>query len=556
MFDDRRSKGNPGTLKSCGIDGDNQQHFPGEAPHFIQVEGNMDKLTRGELLAAAAGAASEKAHAAFSQKQGNPPLRGWQYASAAFVAKAIQAKQVSSVELTKLMLDRIQKLNPKINAIVTITADAAMQRAKEADAALAKGERWGLLHGVPCTIKDTFETVGVLTTAGAPFLKDYVPKQDAVAVARMRAAGMVMIGKTNIPLMAGDWQSYNDLFPTSNNPWDLSRTPGGSTGGGAAATAAGLGYLTLGSDIGGSIRVPSHFCGLFGHKPTVDVVPLRGHIPPPPGATGVPSYFAVAGPLARSAADLLLALKVLGGPAPEDAVAYKWVLPPARKKSIREYKIRYVLDHPMCPVTAEVKKRLQAAVDTLRNAGASIEEGFPAGIDVADQYMSYLRLLASVMLDGSSEKDLERLRNSNPADDNLFWRAFKEAADGSQSKWAEANAYRYAARAAWGDYFHDYEAFLMPVDFIPAFPHDHSPDQNARVLQTPEGPRRYTDQIFWPSFAIMTGLPATAAPVGLTKDGLPVGVQILGPWLEDATPIFVAQTLEEEFGFQVPKGFE
>ena len=521
----------------------------------------MEKLTRRDLLVAgaaavAAGAVAETACNAPGQKHENPPTPGWQYASATVVAKAIQQKQVSSVELTTLMLDRIEKLNPKINAIVTVTADAALQRAKEADAALAKGEIWGPLHGVPCTIKDTFETAGVRTTAGAPFLTNYVPKQDAVSVARMRAAGMVMLGKTNVPLMAGDWQSYNDLFPTSNNPWDLGRTPGGSTGGGAAATAAGLGYLTLGSDIGGSIRVPSHFCGLFGHKPTVDVVPLRGHIPPPPGSANVPSYLPVAGPLARSAADLLLALRVLGGPAPEDAVAYRWTLPPARKKSIREYRIRYVLEHPLCPVTAEVKKRLQAAVDALRKAGASIEEGFPPGIDVADQFTTYLRLLAPVILDGWAEKDLENLRKSKPPADDLFWLAFKESAVGSPSKWAEANVHRYIARAAWGNYFRDYDAFLMPVDFVPAFPHDHRPDQNTRVLQTPEGTRRYTDQIFYPSFAVMTGLPATAAPVGLTQDGLPVAIQIIGPWLEDTTPVFIAQTLEQEFGFLVPKGFE
>ncbi len=521
----------------------------------------MEKRTRRELLAAGAvaiatGAVAKAASKASSRPRRSTPAHGWQFASAEFAANAIRSKQISSVELTKLMLDRIQKLNPKINAIVTITAEAAMQRAKEADAALAKGKIWGPLHGVPCTIKDTFETAGVLTTAGAPFLKDYIPKQDAVAVARMRTAGMVMLGKTNVPLMAGDWQSYNDLFPTSNNPWDLKRTPGGSTGGGAAATAAGLGYLTLGSDIGGSIRVPSHFCGLFGHKPTVDVIPLRGHIPPPPGIINIPSYLPVAGPLARSADDLLLALKVLAGPAPEDAVAYEWTLPRARKKTIREYRMRYVLEHPMCPVTAEVKKRIQTAVDVLRKAGAGIEEGFPAGIDVVAQYTTYLRLLAPIILDGWSEEELEKLRNSKPPEDNLFFKAFHEAAGGSPSKWAEANIHRYAARAAWGNYFRDYDAFLMPVDFVPAFPHDHTPDQNVRVLQTPEGPRRYTDQIFWPSFAVMTGLPATAAPVGLTKDGLPVGIQILGPWLEDATPIFIAKALEEEFGFLIPIGFE
>jgi amidase len=524
-------------------------------------EENMDELTRRDFLAAgaaaaAAGAMLGAACSSLKQEQGMPPVNGWQYASATEAANAIQTKQVSSAELTKLMLDRIQKLNPRINAIVTLTADAAMERAKEADAALAKGQIWGPLHGVPCTIKDTFETAGVRTTAGAPFLKDYVPKQDAVAVARMRAAGIVMLGKTNTPTMAADWQSYNDLFPTTNNPWDLGRTPGGSTGGGAAATAAGLGYLALGSDIGGSIRIPAHFCGLFGHKPTFDVVPLRGHIPPPPGATTAPADLAVAGPLARSAADLLVALRVLGGPEPENAVAYRWTLPPARKKSIREYRIRYVLEHRMCTVTAEVKKRLQAAVDALRKTGASLEEGFPAGIDVADQYVTYLRLLAQIMMEGLPEEELKRIRASNPAPDDLTGTAWKEALSLTHAKWIEADAHRYAARAAWGHYFKDHDAFLMPVDFVPAFPHDHSPDRERRVLQTPEGPRRYDDQLFWASFAIMTGLPATVAPVGLTKDGLPVGVQILGPWLEDATPIFVAQALEEEFGFHVPKGFE
>ncbi len=185
-----------------------------------------------------------------------------------------------------------------------------------------------------------------------------------------------------------------------------------------------------------------------------------------------------------------------------------------------------------------------------------MEEGFPSGINVADQYESYLRLLAPVIVQGWSEQELGNLRKSKPPKDDLFWNAFKETVDGSPSKWPEANVHRYAARAAWANYFRDYDAFLMPVDFVPAFPHDHIPDQTARVLQTPEGPRRYTDQIFYPSFAVMTGLPATAAPVGLTKEGLPVGIQILGPWLEDATPIFVAQTLEQEFSFQVPKGFE
>ncbi len=383
----------------------------------------MSDLTRREVLgagaAAAVAAALPRVSHAVAPTGGAAPAGGWQYASASEVAAAIRAKRISSLEVTELALDRIGRLNPTINAVVTVTAEEALRRAREADAALARGDVWGPLHGVPGTIKDTFETAGVRTTAGAPPLKDHVPARDAVAVARLKAAGMVLLGKTNVPIFAGDWQSYNDLFGTSNNPWDLARTPGGSTGGGAAALAAGIGYLTLGSDIGGSIRVPAHFCGVGGHKPTIDVVPLRGHIPPMPGVVTGPTPLPVAGPLARSAADLRLALGVLGGPLPEDAIAYRWQLPPARKRSIREYRIGYVLDHPLGPATGDVRTRLQAAVDALRGAGARLEEGFPKEVDVADQYRTYLDILWTGMLAGAPKEELDRIRALEPSPDYL-----------------------------------------------------------------------------------------------------------------------------------------
>ncbi|MGE5359112.1 MAG: amidase [Bacteroidales bacterium] len=489
-------------------------------------------------------------------RQTGVPSHGWQYASANAAARAIRSRQISSLELTKLLLDRIEKLNPKINAIVTVTADEALRRAAQADAALAAGKNWGPLHGVPCTIKDVFETRGVRTTSAAPFLKDYVPKQDATSVARMRDAGMVMLGKTNMPRMAADVQSYSDLFPTANNPWDLSRTPGGSTGGGAAATAAGLGFLALGSDIGGSIRIPASFCGIFGHKPSYGVVPTRGHIPPPPGTTLAPPDLGVVGPLARTASDLAMALRVLGGPEAPDAIAYRWALPPARKKSIREYRMRYALEHPLCAVDADVKQQLQAGVDALRKAGAEIEEGFPDDIDVAGQYKAYLHLLWSAAPPASSSEERDRIVALTPPPDDLVMTGAKRAMQGSYAQWAEANERRYALRAQWRKYFSQYDAFLMPTCFVPAFPHDHSPDWWDRVLRTAGGPRRYMDFLFWSSFATVSGLPATVAPVGFTPNHLPVGMQILGPWLEDATCIFVAESLEPAFGFHVPKGFE
>jgi amidase len=216
-----------------------------------------------------------------------PSQSDFNFVSAVEAARAIRRGEVSSVELTTRVLERIKQCNPQINAIVTLTENEALARARAADEALKRGEWWGSFHGVPCTIKDTFETAGVRTTAGAPFLANHIPTRDAIVVARLCGAGAVILGKTNMPLMAGDWQSYNDIFGTTNNPWDVARTPGGSSGGCAAALAAGLTYLSVGSDLGGSIRVPAHFCGVYGHKPTLNVVPLRGHIPPPPG--GPPS---------------------------------------------------------------------------------------------------------------------------------------------------------------------------------------------------------------------------------------------------------------------------
>ncbi|HSE04995.1 MAG TPA: amidase family protein, partial [Methylomirabilota bacterium] len=284
-------------------------------------------LTRRALLAgglALVGAALRPAR----------PARGaatdLDFASALDAARAIRAGRISSVELTTRMLDRIQQYNPAINAVVALAPDA-VDRARAADEARARRDWWGPFHGVPCTIKDTFEVAGITTTAGSPTLRSHVPARDAAVAARLRAAGMVILGKTNVPRFAADWQSYNAVYGQTSNPWDVTRTPGGSTGGGAAALATGLSYLEPGSDLAGSIRIPAHFCGIYGHKPSLDVVPMRGHIPPPPGiSAGPPSTLPVAGPLARSAADLRAALEVLGGPDGDETRAWRWALPPAR----------------------------------------------------------------------------------------------------------------------------------------------------------------------------------------------------------------------------------
>lgn len=479
------------------------------------------------------------------------------FAGALDAARAIRTGQVSSVELTARMLDRIAQHNPKLNAIVTLTADAALARATAADEARARGEWWGPFHGVPCTVKDTFEVAGVRTTAGSPTLANYVAPRDAVVVARLKRAGAVILGKTNVPIWAADWQSYNDVFGQTNNPWDLARTPGGSTGGGAAALAAGLTFLEPGSDLGGSIRIPSHFCGIYGHKPTLDVVPLRGHIPPPPGIpASPPSTLPVAGPLAPSAADLRAVMEVLGGPDDEDARAYRWSLPPARGAKLSDYRIGYVLDDPRCPVSPEVGDALAATVEALRKAGAKLDEGWPRGVNVGEQYDAYLFLLYAMFTRTPRDDELDELRKLAANQDGSYRAKYALAVTGPYRLYQAADGRRRAARAIWQGFFRTHDAFLLPTSFVPAFLHDHTPRFFDRVLATPKGPRPYSDLLFWISFATLAGLPATTAPVGLTRGGLPVGVQIVGPYLEDATPIDLAGRLADLLGgFRPPKGF-
>ena len=482
---------------------------------------------------------------------------GLDFASAQEAARAIRQGEVSSVDLTTRMLDRIERFNPPLNAIVTLRADEALARARAADEAQARGEWWGPLHGVPCTSKDTFATAGMRTTAGSPSLSSHVPTRDAIVVARLRAAGAVLLGKTNVPLMAGDWQSYNEIFGTTNNPWDVTRTPGGSSGGCAAALAAGLTYLSVGSDLGGSIRIPAHFCGVYGHKPTLNVVPMRGHIPPSPGRPpSPPESLPVAGPLARSASDLKTALEVLGGPDTEEARAYRWSLPPARHSRLSEYRIGFVLDDARYPVASEVGEVMAEAVTALRKAGARVEEGWPTGVLPAEQYDTYLYLLDSLFAFRLRDDRIEQVRQRAANQDGTYQAKSALAWTAPHKHFIAAESRRMAARAIWQQYFETHDAFLLPTAFVAAFPHDHSANFVNRVLTTPQGARQYPDLLFWISFATLTGLPATIAPVGLTREGLPVGLQIIGPYLEDATSIDLAGKLADvRGGFRTPPGY-
>jgi amidase len=475
------------------------------------------------------------------------------FSSAVDAAKAIRRGDISSLALTELMFKRIDSINPRINAVVTLMQEETLARAKEADEARAKGHFFGPLHGVPITIKDAFDVKGVRTTFGNPAFKDHIPTRDSAVVERLRRAGAVLLGMTNVPFMLSDWQSYNDVFGQTNNPWDFTRTPGGSTGGGAAALAAGIGYLTPGSDIGGSIRGPAHFCGVCGHKPTLNVVSLRGHMKFSSKEFDEPAYLAVAGPLARFARDLKLALEILGGPDGDDAVAYSWRLPPPRQRLLKDYRIGYVLDDKLCPLSSDVRTVLAGAIAELREAGANLTEGWPKGVDPGDEYQNYVFLLMAALASETREEKLAEMRARAKKQDGS-WEALDALAQaGPHKSFIDARSKQMACRATWQEYFRTYDAFLLPTAFVPAFKHDHGP---RRVLTTPEGTRPYLDLFFWISFATLSGLPATVVPVGLTSEGLPVGMQVMGPYLEDGTPIDLAEKMEEVLGgFRPPRGF-
>ncbi len=474
------------------------------------------------------------------------------------LAAAIRRREIGSRELLEHYLARFERLNPMINAVVTLDAEHARQRADEADRALARGEAHGPLHGVPMTIKDTFETAGIRTTAGAPMLSRHVPSRDAAAVARLVAAGAIVFGKTNAPLFAGDLQSYNAIFGTTNNPWDPERSPGGSSGGAAAALAAGLTALELGSDLGGSIRNPAHYCGVYGHKPSYGVVPMRGHIPGPPG-TLVDADLGVAGPLARDAGDLEAALDVLAGPDEARAVAWKLALPPARRHALRDYRVVAWLDDPAAAIDAELREVFESVAERLRRAGVLVDDRVRPVADLREVQRNYQKLMWPIVASGLSEDQFAgyvRTAESASPDDSSREALFARGATIRHRDWLHIDEWRARYRAGWAELFRDFDVVLCPIMPTAALPHDHREPAAARTIVVNGEPRAYWDQLIWAAAITTAYLPATVAPVGRTGSGLPAGLQIVAPYLEDRTSIDFARRLADVAGgFEPPPGF-
>ena len=471
------------------------------------------------------------------------------------LVRLLREGEVASGELLDHFLDRVDRVDGAINAVVALDAERARERAAAADAARARGESWGPLHGLPMTVKDAFETEGVVTTSGAPELRDHVPATDAEAVARLKAAGAVVFGKTNLPLYAGDLQTYNDVYGRTNNPWAPDRTVGGSSGGSAAALAAGMTGLELGSDIGGSIRNPAHFCGVFGLKPTWGIVPERGHIPGPPGSLA-PSDVGVIGPLGRSAADLELALGVLAGPDGDDAAGWRLALPPARNGgAVEGLRVATWFDDPFVPIARETRALLDAAAGALAGAGAEVTAVDPP-VGLGDLARSWERLVLPLVAARLSEEEFAAFcagADASPVaeDDGPTTRALR-AMTSRHRDWASAHEARHRHRRRFAELFEHYDVLLAPVMPTAAHPHDTRTDITARVVDVDGDARSYLEGMYWCGGIGTLLVPVAVPPIGRTHAGLPVGVQVVAPHLHDLTAIAVAGHLEQLLGGFVP----
>jgi amidase len=415
------------------------------------------------------------------------------------------------------------------------------------------------LLGLPMTVKEQFAVAGLQTTWGYPKFKGWKAETDALAVQRLKAAGAIIIGKTNLPMGIRDWQSYNDVYGTTNNPWDLGRTPGGSSGGSAAALAAGFVSLELGSDIGGSLRAPAHFCGVFAHKPTLDLVPQRGGGPPQTPPIPVRGDLAVHGPMARSAADLALELAVIAGPDElMEGVGYKLALPPPRHDKLADFRVLVIDSNPLCPTAASVTAALNGLADRLAKVGCQVVRASPKLPDLARTTRLYREMLAAFYSADLSAEDRERVEaaaKSLAPDNQSLAAAQLSGLTMSHAEWGQKNRIRGGLRARWQELLQEVDVVLCPVTATPAFPQDQTP-QRARLLDVDGTKIPYNDQLAWASIAILTGLPATAAPNGRSAEGLPIGVQIIGGHLEDRTTIAFAGHIEREFGgFTPPPGY-
>jgi amidase len=473
------------------------------------------------------------------------------FPSAEDLAAALRAGEVTSVELTDEAIARVERDDSVINAICVRDFDRARVAARAADQARARGEDQPLL-GIPVTVKESYNVAGLPTTWGMPLHRSYLPAEDAVQVSRLKAAGAVLLGKTNVPFMLQDLQSFNEIYGTTNNPWDHGRTAGGSSGGSAAALASGFGALSVGSDLAGSLRTPAHFCGIYAHKPTFGLLANRGHLPPPMPALPADGDLAVVGPMARTARDLALLLDVMAGPDPlTSGVALDLALPPGRHQRLCDYRVLVLDEHPLIATGSAVRAGLNRVADALIAAGAHVEWHSPLLPDLTEAATLYVELLTSHAAASYPVERYEQLQSDAAglsADERGFDTAWLRGPVLSHRDWIGVNNRRELHRHRWRQFFTQFDAVVCPITPTPAFPHDHETTLMQRHIDIDGVEYPFADQLVWAGLATMPGLPATAIPAGRSPEGLPVGVQLVGPMFEDRTPLRLAELLEQTIG--------
>ncbi len=473
------------------------------------------------------------------------------FKSAVELASFVASKEVSSLELTDMYIKRVESIGADLNAVVVQDFERGREAAKAADAAVSSGETLGPLHGVPMTIKEAYNIEGLPTTWGVPELKDNIATEDSDTVIRMKQAGAHFFGKTNVPLNLADFQSFNEIYGTTNNPWNLERTPGGSSGGSSAALAAGLTGLEAGSDIGGSIRNPAHFCGIYGHKPTWGVVSDRGHSLPGQFA---PADIAVVGPMARSAEDLKVSMDVTAGASRNDVNGWQLNLPKPVKKSLKDFRVAIWTDDVMAPVSQEISDRVQLIGDTLSKLGATISDSARPEVDQDESYEVYNSLLWGVMSAGLTPEERAEYQAAagklDPDDHSMEANLIRHSVQ-DHGTWAVNNNKRFLLRQQWQNFFKDWDILICPQTATTAFPQDEGEYLNRKIM-VDNVDQDYFQQLFWAGLVTVAHLPSTVFPTGLSQEGLPIGLQAIGAEFHDYITIDFTRLMAQEIGGFIP----
>ena len=477
------------------------------------------------------------------------------FCSALEMARLLRARKVSAKELLEVCLDQFALHNETLNAVVVTDLGRARHAAAASDKRLKRGKPLGPFDGVPMTAKESFDWKGTPSTWGAPAFKENIASTDAVAITRLTDAGAVIYGKTNVPFMLADWQSFNEVYGTTNNPWDVTRAPGGSSGGSAVALATGMSALEIGSDIGASLRNPAHYCGVYAHKPTYGVVPYGGHLL----GNAQPSDISVAGPMARSARDLTAMMKLLAGTDGMEARGYNLHLPDRKEKTFKDFRVAVMLSDPVSEVDQPVQDLIAKLAQFLAKKVKKLSHEALPGFTTREAMDVFIALLRSATSRKQTDMDfsdnVERVANFAPGDESYYAKMTRAYVMPHRS-WLIANERRHQMRLLWDKFFEDWDVLLCPAAASAAFPHDQVGDRHERLIEVNGGKVPTTDQLFWAGYSGCFYLPSTVAPIGLTQQGLPSGVQIITRQYGDFTSLRFAELLEKEYaGFVPPPGY-